>query len=235
MFHGNIEHISQILESVKQHDLYSMIGFGSRVQYKDEDKLKCIVEEIYTEVGGFKAKNPVFIYNGDPSNDGSIGVAYAHLSFLMKKHGGFLIMSQIEDAKQWSIDENMYIQGPILYVPSSKDCPVQCKYGGVDYDGAPVANTKSIVLINNLRIQRSEKPIKKIFVICDKLNETDIEPSVSVIAYFERLIFKNLRIPVIHKFTEAKNKDLLYSVQNEIHQIIHEIGIRAISSKCKNF
>ena len=235
MSHFDKKNMYKILESIKNHDLYSMIGFGSRVQYKDEDKLKYIVQDIYKEVGGFEGTNPVFIYNGDPSNDGSIGVSYAHLSLIMKKNGGFLIMSQIEDTKEWPIDENMYIQGPILYVPSSKDCPEQCKYGGVDYYGSPVANTKSIVLINNLRIQRSENPIKKIFVVCDKLNETDIEPSVSVIAYFERVIFKNLRIPVIHKFTEAKNKDLLHSVQNEIYTIIHEIAMRAISSKCIKF
>lgn len=217
--HFNTKNIEILLEKAKNSEIYSIIGFGSRVQYKNPEEIKKIVENIYNQIGGYVNRNPVFIYNGDPSNDGSIGIAYAYLSKLMIEYGGFLIMSQIDEAESWGIDKMMYVQEPVLYVPTPINRPNQCKYGGINWDNMPIGNTKSIVEINELRCQRNENPINKIFVIGDKLYEDDIIPWVSVIAHFERKIFNDLNIPVENIFAEAKNKDILISVQNEINNI----------------
>lgn len=221
--HFNQQDILVILDKIKNHELYVIIGFGSRVQYKNHEEVKQITENIYNDAGGFNEKNPVFIYNGDPSNDGSIGIAYAKLSELMKSHGGFLIMTQIEEAKEWNVDENMFVEEPILYVPTSNNAPNQCKYGGIDFKGQPNANTKSIVEINNLRVQNNQNSIRKIYVIGDKLTENDNLPCVSVIAHFERNIFTKLGIELFHIFAKAKNKDILVKVQAEIEEIESQI------------
>lgn len=217
--HFNTKDIEYLLEKAKDSEIYTIIGFGSRVQYKNSYEIKNIIENIFNDVGGYLNKNPVFIYNGDPSNDGSIGIAYAYLSELMIKYGGFLIMSQIEEAKTWGVDKMMYVQEPILYVPMSDNHPKQCKYGGINWENEPIANTKSIVEINRLRIERCEKPINKVFVIGDKLHEDDVIPYVSVIAHFEKKIFNDINIPIENIFAEAKNKDILISVQDEINNI----------------
>jgi len=217
--HFNQVDIKTILDKITNHELYSIIGFGSRVQYQDPEEVKQLAENIYNDAGGFVGKNPVFIYNGDPSDDGSIGIAYAKLSELMKSYGGFLIMTQIEEAKEWGVDKNMYVQEPVLYVPTSNNAPKQCKYGGVDFNGDPNANTKSIVEINSLRIKNNQNPIRKIYIIGDKLNDDDTLPSISVIAYFERNIFTEIGIELYHIFAEAKNKDILEKVQDEIEVI----------------
>jgi len=222
--HFNTQNIDTILNKVQKHELYSIIGFGSRVQYQDPEEVKQLTENIYNDAGGFDGKNPVFIYNGDPSNDGSIGIAYAKLSELMKSYGGFLIMTQIEEAKNWGVDENMFVEEPVLYVPTSNNAPKQCKYGGIDFKGQPNANTKSIVEINRLRIENGENSIKKIYVIGDKLYDNDVLPCVSVIAHFERNIFTELGIELFHIFATAKNKNILEKVQGEIEEIESQIS-----------
>lgn len=208
--HFNHNDIKMLLDKAKASEIYSIIGFGARVQYKNPEEIKKIVDNIFHEVGGYLNKNPVFIYNGDPSNDGSIGIAFAYLSNLMIKYGGFLIMSQIDEAKTCGVDEMMYVEKPVLYVPTPIDGPKQCKYGGINLENIPVANTRSIVEINKLRIERNENPINKVFVIGDKLYEDDfINYYVSVIAHFEKKIFNDLNIPIeFHLELKAKNKDI---------------------------
>tara|TARA_B100001094_G_scaffold331967_1_gene402158 strand:+ start:6513 stop:7199 length:687 start_codon:yes stop_codon:yes gene_type:complete len=225
MSHFNENDIKIILDKAKNSEIYIIIGFGSRVQYNNPEEIEEIVKQIFEEVGGFIGKNPVFIYNGDPSNDNSIGIAYAHLSKLMKEYNsGFLIMTQINDAKEWGVDKMMNVEEPVLYVPSSNNCAKQCKFGGIDFDNKPVANTKSITEINKLRIERNEKPISKVFVIGDKIYEDDVIPHVSVISHFEKKIFSELNIPIDNIFAEAKNKDILKLVQSEIFEIESQIN-----------
>ena len=196
--------IKKIVEQTKDSEIYTMIGYGSRIQYKDKKQVEKEVEIIYKRVNGF---------------DGSIGIAFEHLSKLMKEYGGYLIMTQIEKAKTYGISEEMLIQEPILWTQTPTNSPPQCLYGGIDYNGNPCGNTLSMLEFNNIRVKHNLNKIK-IFILGDYTND---RLNVGVIAHYEHkfAIKYNIDYEIIQ--LEPKNKDLVLTIIDEIKEIDSQI------------
>ena len=211
--------IKKIVEQTKDSEIYTMIGYGSRIQYKDKKEVEKEVEIIYKRVNGFDGSNPVFLYFGDPSGDGSISIAFEHLSKLMKEYGGYLIMTQIEKAKTYGVSEEMLIQEPILWTQTPTNSPPQCLYGGIDYNGNPCGNTLSMLEFNNIRVKHNLNKIK-IFILGDYTND---RLNVGVIAHYEHkfAIKYNIDYEIIQ--LEPKNKDLVLTIIDEIKEIDSQI------------
>lgn len=140
---------NELANTIKDKEVFMIIGNGSKNQFKDMRVVKGILRRILKSC----MDNSVFLYFGDAANEKKpdVGLLFKYVKEMRPDIKIYMI--QMDGAKSWGVPS--FVSGVYWH----NDYTEKCKYGCV-IDGKPYSNTKKWVSLH----RRIRNGIKKVYI-----------------------------------------------------------------------
>lgn len=139
---------NDLTKSMKNKEIYMLIGNGSKNQFRDLRKINGIINSILKNI----PQKSVFLYFGDYPNKAKPDVGYLFKLINQKRPDIIINMIQIAEAKSWGVPDfvnNVYWHN---------DYTKKCKWGGL-LNNEPCSNTKKWISVHK------RNKINKVFIL----------------------------------------------------------------------
>ena len=137
-----------LVKTMKDKEVYMLIGNGTKNQFKDLRKIKGIVSAMLKDL----PIGSVFLYFGDYPNKKKPDVGYLFKLIREKRPDIIINMIQIAEAESWGVPD--FVNNVYWHTDYTK----KCKWGGI-VNNHPCSNTKKWVSVHK------RCGIKKVFIL----------------------------------------------------------------------